>query len=117
MRKWKNAQELKALALDASAKDICIVTKDEDGMDREVYRRPTKKQKEMIYNLFFGTLLGLNWGEDVRSGRKETQAILDAQEFTYDCIMNTTLKEDERVQGYISFYLPVKSMLKNWEEE
>lgn len=117
MRKWKNELELKALALDASAKDICIVTKDEDGRDREVYRRPTKKQKDLIFNLFYGTLLGLDWGEDVRGGTKETQAILDSGEFTFMCVMNTTLKEDERVQSYVSFYLPVKRMLKSWEEE
>lgn len=117
MRKWKHEQELKEMAMEAAQKDVCIIVEGQDGREHEVYRKPTKKQKEMIYNLFFGTLLGLNWGEDVRSGRKETQAILDAQEFTYDCIMNTTLKENERVQGYISFYCPVKRMLGSWEEE
>lgn len=117
MRKWKHEQELKEMAMEAAQKDICIIVEGQDGREHEVYRKPTKKQSNMIYHLFYGTLLGLNWGETVRKGRTETQAILDAEEFTYDLMMNTTLKENERVQGYISFYCPVKRMLGSWEEE
>ena len=117
MRKWKHEQELKEIAMQLSQRPITVVVTGQDGREKEERRKPTKTQGWRAFHIFYGTLLGLNWGETVRKGSTETQAIVDAEEFTYDLIMNTTLKENERIQGYLSFYCPIKETLRNWEEE
>lgn len=118
MRKWKHEQELKEIAMMESQKDIVVIYHDiMTGREKEETRKPTKRQSFMIYNVFYGALLGLNWGEAVRKGKAETQAIIDSHEFTYDLLMNTMLKENERVQGYLSFYCRIKDIVRNWEEE
>lgn len=113
MRKFKRESELKHIAMTEAKKDIVVVVND----NKEETRKPNKAQQDMIYSVFYGALLGLNWGEAVRGGRTETQAIIDSHEFTYDILMNSLLKENERVQGYVSFYCRIKEIVRNWEEE
>ena len=81
-------------------------------------RKPTKKQHDALFYVAYGALLGLNWGEEVRRddviGRAKAQAIIDSAEFTADLLLQNLLKEDERLQGYMSIYCPLKEAVRNW---
>ena len=111
MRKMKSEMELREIAREISARPLTICL----GFSGEEKRKPSKKQMELAYNVIYGTLLGLNWGESTRSNSTSEQAIIDSAEFTYDLILGTTLPEGESVNGYLGLYCPIKEVLRNWE--
>ena len=111
MRQLKSEMELREIAREISTRPLTICL----GFSGEEKRKPTKKQMELAYNVIYGTLLGLNWGESTRSNSTSEQAIVDSAEFTYDLILGTTLPEGESVNGYLGLYCPVKEVLRNWE--
>lgn len=81
-------------------------------------KKPTKKQRETLFCVAYGALLALNWGEDVRrddeKGNAKAQAIIDNAEFTADLLFEKLLGEDERLQGYLTIYCPLKEVLRKW---
>lgn len=85
-----------------------------DSNGHETERKARKREREALYSVFYGAFLGLNWGEDARSNEKMEQAIIDAAEFTGDVLFNTILKDGERLQGYMSVYLPLKKVVREW---
>ena len=113
MRQMKSEMELREIAREISTRPLTISVGLFSG--KEETRKPTKKQMELAYNVIYGTLLGLNWGESTRSNSTSEQAIVDSAEFTYDLILGTTLPEGESVNGYLGLYCPVKEVLRNWE--
>lgn len=113
MRKMKSEIELRQIARELSARPLTICQGLFSG--KEEKRMPSEKQMELAYNVIYGTLLGLNWGESTRSNSTSEQAIVDSAEFTYDLVMGTTLPEGESVNGYLGLYCPVKEVLRNWE--
>lgn len=114
MRKHKSESELRAIA-EAISDRIYI---DRNGCG-EAWRKATRKQKEITYGVIYGALLGLDWGEKVRSTSDIEQGIVDTAEFTWDIMIKPYAKlEDGRsVNGYITIYCPLKKVLKEWEEE
>lgn len=86
--------------------------------DGDFARKPTKRQRDALFCVVYGALLGLNWGEDVRrddeKGNAKAQAIIDSAEFTADLLLENLLGEDERLQGYLTIYCPLKEALRNW---
>lgn len=110
MRKHKDEIELLEIAMELASAPLTLITN-----DGEVKRKPTKKQKELIYKIVYGALLGLNWGESTRTSRTSEQAILDTAEFTYNVMMESTFKNGETVNGYLSLYSPLKKVLREWE--
>ena len=114
MRKFKSEQELRELA-ELHSKYINIRTMD-GGNSHDTTRKATKKQREILYGVLYGALLGLNWGERMRSSRDMAQAVIDAAEFQADILMRPYLKEGEELQGYMSVYIPLQRIVEKWEE-
>ncbi len=110
MRIYKQEAELRAIAERLS--DTITVETD----NGEVTRKPTKRQHNILYGLLYGALLGLNWGESTRSNPQMEEAILNATEFQGLVMMPTVLKDGERLQSYLSLYLPLKGVLREWEQ-
>lgn len=109
MRKYKAEKELREIAKQHS-EYITVCTP-----NGEKKRKATKRQNETLYGLFYGALLGLNFGETARSTREMEQAIIDATEFQADILFRNLLKEDESLQGYITVYCPLQKIVREWE--
>lgn len=113
MRKYKHENELREIAQRHSQYiDIRTMV---GGNSRDITRKATKKQSEILYGVLYGALLGLNWGEECRSNPKMEQAIIDAAEFQADILMRPYLREGEELQGYMSVYIPLKRIVEKWE--
>lgn len=109
MREWKSEATLKAWASEQAA---WIARRDENGN----YQGMTKSrdgEREIVFNVLFGALLGLNWGEATRSDPGREQAIVDTAEFTFNLLVENV---SPLARGYESVYLPLKRMLKAWSE-
>jgi hypothetical protein len=105
-REIKPESELKQIAADMS-ESIVIRTYD-NGNSNDTQRKTSEIEKQVIFNIAYGALLGLNHGEQVRSNRNMEQGIVDTAEFTLmqfirDC------------NAYDTIYWPLKKILKNWE--
>ena len=80
----------------------------EEGCD---HRRPTTDiEKRILFDIAFGALLGLNYGEQVRSDRNLEQAILNTVDFTSNLMLPGT-------NGYDTIYNPLREALDEWELE
>ncbi len=110
MRVYKREEELREIAESLSV-NIKV-----NADDRVITRKATKKQHDIMYGLIYGALLGLNWGEGVRSDKNMEQAILDATEFQSLILMSPTLKDRETFQSYTSLYIPLQNVLREWEQ-
>lgn len=108
MRVYKTEAELKEIA-EAMSETVMIRTY-ENGNSNDTRRKTTKKEKDIIYNVAYGALLGMNWGEDVRSSELAAQAIIDTAEFTINRFISNC-------NGYDTMYIPLKRALANWEKE
>ncbi len=104
-RKVKSENELKTIA-ETISENITIRT-NVNGNSIDTIRKASSAEKEIIYNLAYGALLGLNWGEVCRSSR-QAEAIIDTAEF----IINQFLPD---CNGYDTIYLPLKKVLVNWK--
>lgn len=113
MRKYMNGNTLKEIA-ELHSTHITVIKPNNGG---EEYRKTTKRQRETLCGIFYGALLGLNWGEEIRSNDKMAEAIVEATEFQADILMEPLLREGETLQGYLSVYIPLNRILKTWERE
>ena len=113
MRKYMNGNTLKEIA-ELHSTHITVIKPHNGG---EEYRKTTKRQRETLCGIFYGALLGLNWGEEIRSNDKMAEAIVEAPEFQADILMEPLLREGETLQGYLSVYIPLNRILKTWERE
>lgn len=108
IRKHKSEAELKAIAEEIS--EEIMIRQYVNGNSEDIRRKSSGPEKDIIFKVAFGALLGLNWGESTRSSRQSEQAIIDTIEFVigqfiHDC------------NGYDTIYLPLKKAIKNWELE
>jgi hypothetical protein len=113
MRKYKYESELKLIA-ELNSERICVRTMD-GGNSHDEWRKATKKQREMLYGIFYGALLGLNWGEKMRATRDMEQAVIDTAEFQADILMRPLLRDGEELQGYMTVYIPLQKIVEEWE--
>lgn len=107
MRTHKSELELREIATKLS-KQITIRTYT-GGNSKDTTRASTSEEKETIYKIIYGSLLGLNWGEDTRNNPKIEQSIIDTAEF----IANLFLPE---CNGYNTIYCPLKEIITNWDK-
>lgn len=114
-RKYKPESELREIARSISERNIYIRTSTGD-----IERKPRKAERDLIYRLAWGTLLGLNSGESVRTNHAEEWAVVNAAEY----ILITTSKgiklpeqkddEESHINSYLSFYIPIMNALDDW---
>lgn len=107
-RKPKAESELKEIAQNI-ASTIMIRTY-ENGNSKDTRRKPTKAESDKIYKVAFGALLGLNWGENVRSSKLAAQSIIDTAEFMIGQFL-------PNCNGYDTIYIPLQNVIKHWEIE
>ncbi|MEG1725907.1 MAG: hypothetical protein RR313_10985 [Anaerovoracaceae bacterium] len=69
-------------------------------------RKASTREKEIIYNIAYGALSTLNYGEEARDSKKIEQAIIDNAEFTLDMFLPLT--------GYDTLYNPLKKIVAEW---
>lgn len=88
------------------AKTISIRTT-VDGCTHDERRPTTQEEHEVLYNLAYSALLGLNAGEAARQTTAAEDAILNAIEYT--CIL--MLPE---ANSYLTIYCPLRNVLEQW---
>jgi len=118
-RKYKPESELREIARSISERDIFIRVYDNGNSD-DIKRKPRKAERDLIYRLAWGTLMGLNSGESVRKNKNEEYGIVNTAEY----ILVTTLTgiklpereidEGAHINTYLSFYLPIMNALDDW---
>lgn len=114
VRAHKSESELKQMAEHIS-KSIVYRYYD-NGNSRDERRETTRFERDVLYNIAYGALLTLNWGEDNR-GRNAgaEQAIIDAAEFTCDLFIEKLTGLE--CNGYMTIYIPLKDAVRDWEKE
>lgn len=105
-RQHKSETELKEIA--ASIAEEIVIRTYHGGNSEDTRRKSTEEEKQIIYKIAYGALLGLNWGEDCRSSRLAEQKIIDTAEF----MIGQFIRE---ANGYDTIYLPLKKAVKDWE--
>lgn len=108
MRIIKTEAQLKEIA-NRIADQVTIRTYDENGESEDTMREATSEEKEIVFKVAFGSLLGLNWGEKRRSSKDEANAIIDTAEF----VLGQFLPE---CNAYLTIYLPLRNAVEEWEE-
>lgn len=108
VRVYKKESELKEIA-EGISQEIVIRTY-ENGNSKDIRRKASKPEKDIIFKVAYGALLALNYGEDSRSSRLAEQKIIDAAEFTIDLFI-------PNCNGYDTMYNPLKKALANWAKE
>lgn len=114
-RKYKPESELREIARSISERNIYICTSTGD-----IERKPRKAERDLIYRLAWGTLLGLNSGESVRTNFAEEYATVNAAEYilitTSEGIKLPEQKDDEsaHINSYLSFFCPIIDALTSW---
>ena len=105
IRQHKSEAELKAIAEEIS--QTIMIRSYNNGNSTDTRRETSTAEKEIIFKIAYGALLGLNWGEQTRSSLQSEQAIIDTVEFImgqfiWDC------------NGYDTIYLPLKKAIQEW---
>lgn len=108
MRKHYTETRLRELA--NTIADTMVERTYDNGNSCDTRRKTNGEERIVLYNVAFGALLALNWGESHRGTRGEEQAIIDAAEFTIDLFL-------PHCNGYDTIYNPLKRVLKDWEVE
>lgn len=106
MRKYLDADMLKFMAKHM-AKNITIRTY-ENGNSKDEKRPATKEEQKIIYNVAYGALHTLNYGEQMRSSKEMTQAVIDNAEITLDLFI-------PNCNGYDTMYCPLQKIVRDWE--
>ncbi len=108
MRIVKTESELKRIAEKIS--ETIMIRSYENGNSRDDRRETTTPEKQIIFRIAYGALLGLNYGDATRSDKGREQAILDTVEF----VLTQFIRE---ANGYDTIYWPLKKALDNWETD
>lgn len=106
MRKWKNNEQIKAMAKELSQK---IYVKTNQG---EMWRRSTEAESESLFEIFYPALMTLNYfhSEQGAGQRKLDDGVVNMAEFSQ-------LVKLPNANSYITTYCPLKEVLRTWEEE
>lgn len=108
VRRHLSEAELKQKAESISA---TLVTREYFNGNSNYNRRPTTGlERTILRDIAYGALLGLNYGEQIRSDRGREQAILDTVEFISDLMLPGT-------NGYDTIYCPLWKALGEWPLE
>ena len=108
MRKWLKEEELKRIAEKISTEIVHRVYVNGTSYDERKASSP--EEKEVLYNIAYGALLALNYGEEHRSSPIAERAIVNAAEFTVRLFLRDC-------NGYDSMYIPLHNALEEWEKE
>lgn len=103
MREWYREAKLAEIAKAASMESWYR----RDGASHT----PSEEERKIFYNIFFGALLTLNYGEAVRIVDSEkAQAVCDCIEFQMNLFC-------PGYNWYDSVYNPLKRVLADWKTE
>ena len=102
MRIYKTESELREIA-EKIAEEIVV-----RGHSIDTRRPSSASEHQVIFNVAYGALLGLNWGDACRNSRDMTQAIIDTAEYTLDLFL-------PNVNGYDTIYNPLQDAVRDWE--
>lgn len=105
MRTYKTEAQLKEQAK-AIAETITIRTY-KNGNSEDTQRPSNPQEKEIILNIAYGALLGMNCNEKNRVSDEIAQAIIDTAEYT----VNRFLPD---CNGYDTIYCPLKKAVREW---
>lgn len=108
MRAHKSEAELKTIADGISRK--IVIRFYERGNSKDEEREPSTSEREYIYKVAYGALLGLNLDQITRSSAVAADAIINASEY----ILNQFLLD---CNGYDTIYCPLKKVVREWENE
>lgn len=108
MRAYRSEVLLREIAKNVS-EEIVIRTYDERG-SHDTRRSSTKPEREIIYGVIVGALYNLNFNRHSLLNDNMTQVVCDTAEF----IAGRFLPE---ANCYDTIYLPLKKIIKDWEEE
>lgn len=106
MKAFRNEGIMKAYALEYSKRDVTDMN---DGGEWRT-RMPTVSESNMLYKLFYGAMLGMNWGEENRSDSKRRDAIINAFEFEANLLL-------PKLNNYNTVYCRLKEYEREWEEQ
>ena len=105
MRNHKTEMQLKEMAT-VIAETITIRTY-KNGNSEDTKRLSNPQEKEIILNIAYGALLGMNCNEKNRTSDEIAQAIIDTAEYT----VNRFLPD---CNGYDTIYCPLKKAVREW---
>lgn len=106
MKAFRSEGIMKAYALEYSKRDVT------DMNDGGVWqtRKPTKSESDLLYKLFYGAMLGMNWGEQNRGDSGRRDAIINAFEFEANLLL-------PKLNNYNTVYCRLKEYEREWEEQ
>lgn len=108
MRKWKREDDLKKIAEEIS--EQIVIRKYVNGTSYDERRPAMKVEREILYKLLYGALLGLNESEEFRKNPTAERAIISAAESTLHQFM-------PECNAYDSLYIPLNDAIRHWERE
>lgn len=111
IRKWKNANQIDAMAHELSQK-IYVEFTDENGKQSEEWRSPTETEKKILYDIFHSALLTLNFYHSAHGDHQRglDDGVVNMAEFC-------TITRLPNANSYITTYCPLREVLRNWETE
>lgn len=117
MKKYRSSAELREIAEQISNR--IVIRTYVGGNSHDNARKPTKKQKQIIYDVAYSTLSSLNhycrYSKNWYSAG--AQEAIGTAEFILDTMLDNTLKDGEECNGYDTIYCPLSRAFTQWEEE
>ena len=104
--KWKQEAVLRAM-VEPYTQTIIIRTY-ENGNSRDTRRAATDEESKILFKILYGAISSINF--HTRNDNGKIEAIINGAEFTGDLFIPD-------MNGYNSVYIPLKSIVKNWEKE